>query len=324
MLALLLTTVLAAPGDAGVPVALVAGGGEKATLERGKKKSAPEEGNLLLPGDRLTAGPGGGPTLVLLADGRRMRLKPGKAAAVGPGGLEPADAAEEVEGPSADPEVLKSLRDAYRFRPAGGAAAAVLRGGAPTGEATAVPRGTAPLYGARVLTDHPTLAWPAAAGAAGYRVQLLDGAEGPEKVLWSAETRDTRLPYPEDEAALPLGRRYRWRVTALLPGGKEAEAPAAEGKFFTASAREVARLAKVRRLAEGDDPAGWLLAADAYDAAGVYGKALPLYERLAARSPNAVSYQLALASYYARAGREADAKKARERVKELGAKAGSE
>jgi tetratricopeptide (TPR) repeat protein len=169
------------------------------------------------------------------------------------------------------------------------------------------------MHGARVLTDHPTLAWPAARGAKQYRVELLPGSEGEGRPLWRVVTSETRLSYPEEEKVLERGGKYRWRVLVLGEAGKEEVA--AEGKFFTALDREVERLAKVRFLAEGTDPVGWLIAADSYDASGVYGKALPLYEKLAAHSPGATNYQLALAAYYTRAGREADAKKALERAK---------
>jgi tetratricopeptide (TPR) repeat protein len=182
------------------------------------------------------------------------------------------------------------------------------------------PQVVTPMYGARVLTDHPTLAWPPRAGAAGYRVELLSGAEGrEERVLWRAESKEPRLPYPEEEKVLTPGLKYRWRVAALLGEGKEERL--LESKFFVASGEPAADLERARRLASGDDPGDWLLAAAVYEARGVHDKALPLYERLAARWPEAPNFQRALAAYYDRAGRPDRAKEARGRAAKLEATA---
>lgn len=310
--------VLAPAIDVGVPIALVASADKEATLQRGKAKLSPHEGDVLLPGDKLIAGPKGGPTLVLLADGRRLRLKPSKEVSLGAKGLEPADAAaEELAGPTPDAALLKTLREAYRGKAGIKGAVTVLRGGAAAGAEAARASGTMPLFGALVLTDHPTLSWAATTGAKDYRVTLLSGVEGPDKVIWTATTTETHLPYPEGEKVLSPGLRYRWRVAARM--GEDKEITVAEGKFFIATVREAERLAGAQRLAASDDPTSWLLAADAYDAAAVYGLALPLYEKLAARAPEAPNYQLALAAYYTRAGRVAEANRALERAKKLGA-----
>jgi hypothetical protein len=315
MVALLLAGLaLAADPDPKVPVALVATAKGPVSVERGKVKLHSPEGGSLLPGDRLTAGEKGELVIVLLTDGRWLRVKPGKVGAVGAKGVEPADAAEVVDGPRADPANLRTLQLAYQGRQAGNAAGVILRGPNEEKEASRA-KGVHPLYKACVLTDHPAMSWPSVPGAREYRVELLPGAEGAVRPLWRATVADARLPYPEDEKVLDKGGKYRWRVWAVRDGKEE---PVVESAFFVASDRVAELLAKVRRLADADDPVGWLLAADAYDAGGVYGKALPLYERLAVRSPDAANYQVALAAYYARAGRDADAQKARGRARELG------
>lgn len=315
---LVLLAAVAADPDPKVPVAVIGDVRGQVRVERPGSKAAAAAGGLLLAGDRVAAGEKDGLTVVLLSDGRRLRLKPGKSAAVGEKGFDPADAAEEVEGPRPPAATLRALRDAYRGRAAAGGAAVIVRGPGDEAEATRA-KGASPLYKAWVLTDHPTLSWPAVAGAKEYRVDLFPGTEGATRPLWRATTADTRLPYPEEERVLEKSGKYRWRVTAVRDGKEEV---AAESEFFVASDRVAEQLAAVRRLADGDDPVGWLIAADAYDAAGVYGKALPVYEKLARHAPGAANYQLALAAYYARAGRDADAKAARERAKELGAGAG--
>jgi hypothetical protein len=311
----LLAGVLGADPAPKVPVALVAGLPPPFTLERAGAKLTVGEGGLLLPGDRVSAGPKGGITVVLLSDGRRVRLKPDRAATITEKGFDPADAGEVVDGPRPDPAMLEGLREAYRARIAVGAAVTVLRGPPEAAKA----RGVTPMFGTWVLTARPPLEWPAVVGAERYRVEVFAG-DDEVRPLWRADTAATRLPYPPLEQPLLQGGKYRWRVTAELKGGQEQ--PVVSSKFFTASERVADLLAKVPALARGDDPVGWLLAVEVYDLAGVYELALPLYEKLAARSPDAIGYQLALAAYYTRAGREADAKRAAERAQELVEKAG--
>jgi tetratricopeptide (TPR) repeat protein len=318
MVSLALVLALSVPAaDPLVPVALVAEVKAPVSVGRGKKKVAFSESDYLLPGDRVEVGKGGSLKLLLLGDGTRLRVKEGQAV-VGEKGCDPAASAEVLEGPRPDPELLRYLREAYRERTAGRAAGSVLRGGGAVPAEVERARGVAPLFGAWVLTDHPTLTWPGLPQAKGYRVTLLSGAEGrDEKVLWRATTDKTVLPYPEEEKVLPPGLKYRWRVAAQLDGG---EKEVAESMFFVATPREMDRLRRLRRMAESEDPADRLLAADAYDAAGVYDKALPLYEKLAEKFETAAGYQLALAAYYDRAGQKDKAEAARKRAKVLGAK----
>src|SRR5947208_341643 len=97
----LVVTVAAQPPKTspGRPAGLVVGMRGRVELDRGGAKAPAAEGGLLRPGDRLTAAEKGELTVLLLGDGRRVRLKPGRAAALGEKGFEPADAVEEVAGP---------------------------------------------------------------------------------------------------------------------------------------------------------------------------------------------------------------------------------
>lgn len=72
------------------------------------------------------------------------------------------------------------------------------------------------------------LTWEAAAGAAAYRVELM---EVDESVLWSSESSGTRVAVPEtvQRKMLP-GKPMLWRVTALDGSGK-AVATSAEERF---------------------------------------------------------------------------------------------
>jgi tetratricopeptide (TPR) repeat protein len=171
-----------------------------------------------------------------------------------------------------------------------------------------------PMYGTTILSDRPSLTWPAVAKAEEYQVELLSAGG---KRLWRVTTKETRLAYPEKQAALTSSRLYQWRVQARL--GEDKQELAVDSKFSVADTEEVKELAGLKPLTESQEPADWLLAATIYEAHGVYDLALPLYEKLATKFPAEVNFQVALASYYARAGRADQAVKARAKAKELGA-----
>jgi tetratricopeptide (TPR) repeat protein len=191
--------------------------------------------------------------------------------------------------------------------------------GVPRGDPPREAQVVTPMFGAVVLGVRPELSWPAAAGVDGYRVQLLSGSEGAdERTLWRQMTKEPRLPYPEKEKPLAAGVKYRWRVTAVRDGDVE-QPVVAEGKFFTPTEEESAELARIKPLAERKEPAELLLAATTYEAHGVYGEALALYERLAGLAKDEPNFRVALANYYERAGLKEKARQARQEARKLGA-----
>jgi hypothetical protein len=292
------------------PVGMVVSVKGTVTVERGKDKIALEEADWLLPGDRLAAAANGEAVLFFLEGGVRQRLKAGKQASVGTRGCDPAAAVEAVTGGRTLPKVALSdlkLHSKAVHAAGGRAAVGVLRGHT---EATAA---VTPMAGSRVLTDHPTLSWPPVPGAETYLIELFPADEG-SGPLWRASAREARLPYPEEEAVLKPGLKYRWRVSARV-GGEEKEV--VRSSFFTMTESRVRDLARLRSLAASADPGDWLLAAASYEAAGVYGKALPLFERLAEKAPQAANYQEVLAQYYQRAGQPDKARAAAERARKL-------
>lgn len=312
MVAFLLSAILllATSADAPAPpvaMVLIAKGG--VTLERGKDKPRPLRAmDLLFSGDRLRVD-NGEAQMVFLHDGRRERLKPKSQAMIGDKGCTPADAVERLEDAKLSSSNLESLRDLARGRGAVG----VLRGDSP-----ATPQVVMPMYGATVLLDRPTLTWTAVPKAEGYHVQLLSGREGrDERILWRAKTKEPHLAYPEKEKPLTFGLKYRWRVSSVLSEDKEERL--VESKFLIATEGEVKELARLKPLAESKDSTELLLAAATYEAHGVHGEALRLYEKLAERFPDEANFQVALASYYERAGRLDKAKAAKERARKLGA-----
>jgi hypothetical protein len=309
MLTFLLPSVLCLLADKPAPpVALVLTVSGAITLEqKGVKPCRLGAGDLLRPGDRLAAGPDAEALLVFWDEERYERLKPKARATVGAKGCKPVEAVERVEGKKLPPAQVESLRELGR---SGRRAGADLRGRPP-----ATPQRVTPLYGATVLTDRPAFTWRPAEKVDSYRVELWSG-DGRRR-LWRATTTAARLDYPPKEAALKPGLGYQWRVMARR-GEDEDPDPVVDSKFSTATKTEAADLAAVKELAAGDNHADLLLAAVMYEEHGVYGEALAVYEKLAAKRPEEANFQLALGNYYERGGRSEEAAAARAKAKKLG------
>jgi tetratricopeptide (TPR) repeat protein len=315
MWTLLLPTVAEAPQPVGLVVAFKGA----VALHRGQEKIALQGEDFVLPGDRLTTGKAGEALLLIFMDDHRERVKPDQAVTVGDKGCTPATAVEVIEAVRR-PSKAQNARLLKHAQDASGANASlkVLRG-APEPRARLV----RPLFGTRVLTDHPTLSWPPVPGAVEYRVELLGAAEGShERRIWRILTTATTLPYPEEEEVLVYGNMYRWRVTARLKGDEEKRA--VESNFHIVRPEKLAGLRKLAVLASSDDPADWLQAVAEYQEAGVYDKALLLYEKLAARSPEAATYLQALAALYMRAGAKDQSEAARKKAEELARRMGKQ
>jgi hypothetical protein len=285
------------------PVAMVLTRQGDVTVRHGTGTRRLAAMDLLRPDDRLTV-PEGEVLLVFLRDGHCERLGPRAEATVTGEGCRPADAVRREEKVKLTPAHLESLRDLAR---SGRAAVGVLRGDAPP-----APPLVTPLFGATVLIDRPTLTWPEAEGADGYRVELLSGDS--RRSLWKMTTKERRVEYG-GKAPLDRAKKYLWRVSALK--GEDKTELVVDSKFQVATRSEVEKLATLPPLVkEGQTPA-LLLAAVAYEAHGVYDEALRLYEKLAEAHPREPNYPLALANYYERAGRPDKARAAREKAREL-------
>jgi hypothetical protein len=312
MTCLLYLALLSVGGDPPpAPAAMVLTVKGDARLERGEEKPQSVWAMLLLrTGDRVRVPGGGEVTLVLLGDGRQQRIKAGATVKVAAKGCEPVTAVERVKGPQLSPTNLSRLHEMARSSRGG---VGVLRG-----DPTVRPQLLTPMHGTVILGDRPTFSWPSVSWAEGYRVQLLSGVEGrDERVLWRAATKEPRVPYPEKEKPLVAGRKYRWRVYAFK--GEDKEEVVVSSKFSTLTKEEAEALAGMKALAAGESQADLLLAAAVYESYVVYEEALKRYERLAEMAPMQPGFQVALASYYERAGRPDRAKAARERAKKLGA-----
>jgi hypothetical protein len=308
MMYVLTTALFVLGADPAPPVAMVLTTQGNVTLERDSAKPHRLGAmDLLRPDDRLSAAADAEALLIFLADGQRERLKPKARATVGEKGCKPADAIERQEGAKLPPPQLESLRELAR---SSRGAVGVLRGEAPP-----VPLLITPIYGATVLNERPALTWPATKDADIYKVQLLSG-DG-KRLIWKETTKEPHLAYPDKQKPLRQGVKYLWRVSARK--GEDMEMEIVDSKFSIVTKIEAEVLAKLKPLAQSDDPADWLLAAVIYEAHGVYGESLALYEKLAQKQPNEANYQVALASYYERGGRTDKAEAAKEKAKKLGA-----
>jgi hypothetical protein len=312
MHASLLASLLFFAAPSAEPAAMVLTTKGEVSFERGK--DAPKRLGamaILRPDDRIAVPEGGEVTLMFLHDGQRERIKPKTRATIGAKGAQPAGAVERIDGPKLAAANLESLRDLAK---SGRSAGVVFR----TGETAKSDWIATPIFGATVQTLRPTLTWPDAKAEA-YLVQFYTGAQGKDqKLLWRATVKEPRLPYPEDKKPLEFGRKYQWRVIPLK--GEDASAdPIVDSKFLVLTESEITLLSKLKPLLVSKASADLLLAAVSYEAHGVYDEALRLYERLAELSPQEANFQIALASYYDRAGRKDLAQRARERAKKLGA-----
>jgi hypothetical protein len=271
--------------------------------------------DFLRDGDGVTVGKAGEALLIILADGHRERLQPGRRVAVRTKGCSPAAAVVRLPGDNVSAQNLDRLRELAR---SGRGSGIVLRDpdlGEPK-KGTPLNRDLTPSAGAVVLTARPRLAWAAVPGMRGYAIEV-SRKEGARRPLWRVTTSALYLEYPVHQKPLGHGTTYRWRVTKW-PAGED-DRVVVDSTFEVAGKEVIQELRKLRPP-PGADPAELVLAAATFEAHRVYDRALPLYERLGRRLPNEPNFQRALARLYARAGRPAQAQAAREWASELEAR----
>jgi hypothetical protein len=263
-----------------------------------------EAGDLLLPGEILSAPNDAEALLVFLVKGERRRLKPGGRTTLTRDDCDPADATEKVGAAKLSRKNLTKVRE-VEVREGGGVG--VVRGDKPPTEARITP-----LYGTFVRTDRPIFTWPPVAKVEGYIIELKDGSGR----RWKVTTKEAKLDYPAKEKSLEFGQKYLWTVQAQLPDG-DVKTVVEESNFKLLLKGEPEALVEVRKLAESDDAENLLLAAAAYEGYGVHEEALKMFEKLARLQPRVERYQRALARYYEHAGWLDKAKEAQERAKRL-------
>ncbi len=168
----------------------------------------------------------------------------------------------------------------------------------------------------RMATDRPTFHWESLDGFDMYRVTLqVAGRE-----LWSAETEETQIVYPDDAPALVAGETYFWRVTGEnLMDSEDSKLvsfqvlSADEQASFEAALAELdAEYAPDQR---GDSYRFFLGTLQANHQ--VYGGAIASFEHIAKLHPGSANVHQILGSLYAEVGRVADAIESIERAAEL-------
>ncbi len=265
--------------------------------------------DLLRPGDGVSAGPGGRVTVVFVADGHLEKLAEGASITVAEAGGEKAEGkVERLPSDLSEPN-LQAFRDKIRGGRIGGGVFRANEGPRPA---------VGPVDGTVVATARPAFRWPAATGAASYRVELLSGAATTaEKILWSRVTKKTEIPFPDDARPLTRGLRYRWRVGAV--GGDGFETPVVkESLFLVGPAAYESQAAALTRLAREGDPGQQLLAGVGLESLGMLDELYPLYTRLAERAGTDPNLWIKAADFAARAGHPQEATRFKARAEDLG------
>ena len=248
-----------------------------------------EARGLVFAGDKLAVPADGEIALVFFGGGARERVKPGTEVTVDSTGCTPAEAVTRRQANGGP--VAAALKDVPPVHGGGRAAVANFRS---PGALPKTPPRVTPISGSTVPTDRPTLTWKPAADAPIYRANLRIG--GSDRLIWKAETKQARLPFPEQEQPLKRGRNYHWQVSDA--DGRIV----AEGRFTVALEGEAKTLTELGNLAAEADPADQLAAAMAFETLGADDEALAVYELLVKREPGDLALRKARARLYERAG----------------------
>jgi hypothetical protein len=288
---LFLLPALAAPADPpAVAIALEVKGA--ATVERAGKSADLEDGDALREGDKLTVKPGGAVTVYFRPNGPVAVLGGPADATVRPGKLDTptAVAIREVKVPARaaaglDRDLKSDLMGGVTLRD------------------FEVPPAVRPAANRAVLTDAPDFAWPAAAGAKAYRVELSEAVKGGYRKVWAADASEPKLAYPVGKRPLPRGKKYVWRVTT---DGGELVLP--DASFVVLDEAKAAEAAGLAALEGGADPAEWLLAARAYSELGLTDEPIRLLRKVVAARPGSALAGNMLAKHLEAAGLADEAK----------------
>lgn len=304
MTAFLLAAVLAAADPAPPPAAFVLEISGAVTVERAGKAVPLDDGDPLRPGDKVTV-PAGGTLKVFFKSANIAATLTGPAAAE----VTPAKFETAAKVSTKDVKISSMAADGLDKEKTSLIGGMTLRPFAPD-----PPPALHPVVDSAVLSPKPALAWPAVPGAKAYRVELVSGvSERKERPVWSAESAENKLAYPDGERPLDRGTTYRWKVTAVLADGSTKPA-ATVGRFAVLDGPAAEALAGLRSLEASPDPTDWLLAARAYAGWRLADDAVRAYEKLATRQPSPGVWR-ALAKLYRQAGHP-------DRAKEAEAKAG--
>jgi hypothetical protein len=301
---LLAGLVVADPEPTPVAMILEMNGGVRVKPGQGdERRASPMQ--VLFRGDRVITGDEGQIVIVLFKDKRRERVGAKREVTIRAEGCHPEGTTEKLPAIEKKP-VINGL-DNLKVSPRG--AFQLFRS-----EPAAEPPQVNPIPGTTVLSDRPSLVWLPHVKAAMYQLEVTVAGSG--RRVWTARAKEAKLAYPKGEPSLRRGRKYEWRVVAEVAPDSVQEI--VKSAFTVASEDGVRELSGLKELAMSKQPSDLLLAALAYQSAGVFEEALGLFEKLSALRPAEPEYLAARAEFYERAGRGEDAKKAWAEAKKLG------
>ena len=251
--------------------------------------------------------PANASAVVSFRNGNCERISDAAKATIKESGVEPASAAKPIKV-SAKAKKLIGDSLAELEKSAGGVT--VTRS---TGPVRPPALAISPILGSTFLSTMPTFSWPATKGATNYEL-VLKGARV-EKRLWAIDTTDISVNYTGTEK-LREDKEYRWEVLVTLETGKVELLCNGSFRIGTAETRESA--ADLVDLAEDSEPPLVALAAIRLEELGLFAESIRQYERLVKLAPRRAEFPAALAELYDKAGRTADATKARELAIQLG------
>jgi len=265
---------------------------------------ATEWGTPLYQGDRIRTA-SGAQAVLLFSDNNLMTVSGGNTYTVG--------GAAAAGGRSVSSSVISSDTDLTLHR-AGAGEVEVLGGlrNSLSREAIAV---QSPVN-TRIASTRPMFSWVSLDGFDSYKITLQSAG----KEIWSAETDETWIAYPENAPALGADETYFWRVTGenLMDSedSKLVSFQVLSGEDQAAYESALAELNTQYPDAERGDSYLFLLGT-LQAKHQVYDGAIASFERIAELHPGSAGAHQILGSLYAEVGRVADAIAATERAAQL-------
>ena len=295
-----------APAVAGKAVALIVSRSGIATRGVGTDKKPIRTYDRIRVGEVITAGPDGSVTVYFPADGHKEVLHAGSSIVVGArkgtakGKVDVVESKLKVENQA-------TLRDAISAGKIGGSVHRDNGVGVPA---------IAPIHEAIVVTDRPTLRWPAVKDAVGYRITLML-PDSTDTTIWTREIKGTELKCPAELNPLMRLQKYRWTVTALLANDNE-KTHLNKREFVVGSENMEREALAWKKLAEGQDATDQILAAVGLEELRLFDELYPLYARITRTVKDDPRLWAIQSRYAAKTGLAQEANEAMRQAEKLG------
>lgn len=259
----------------------------------------------LRPGETVAAGPKGAVTVYFPEDGHKEVLHAGASIVVGQNKGTATGKVDIIES-----KLKIENKDALRE-----AITAGKIGGTVHRDSRVLDPVIVPVNDAIIVTDQPTLRWPAVKDATAYRVTLQTAGSG--KTVWTREIAGTELKFPADAKALARSLKYTWSVTAIFPNKNE-KLHLKERSFIVGAASMAKQAEEWKTLAESADPTDQMLAAVGYEHLGLLDELYPLYAKITKTVTNDAKLWAIQSTYAAKAGLEQESDDAWKKATQLG------